>query len=87
MDRVGEHVERAALLDHLAVVQDDHPVGERDGVEHVVGDQDGRGAGAADLVADQLAQLGGGAHVELRERLVEQQHVGSAASARASATR
>ena len=30
--------------------------------------------GAAHLLADQLAQLGGGAHVQLREGLVEQQH-------------
>ncbi len=74
VDRVGQHVQRTAVLDHQPVVQDDHPIGQGDRVEHVVRDQDGGRAGAPYLLAEQLAQLGCGAHVQLRERLVEQQH-------------
>ena len=62
-----------ALLHDAAVLDDDQPVGEHEGVERVVGDQQRR-AGVVGEVAVQLgAGVQPGAGVERGERLVEQQ--------------
>ena len=42
--RVEQHVVRRALLDHHALVHEDHPVGHPAGEAHLVGDHDHGGA-------------------------------------------
>ncbi len=69
--RAGEHLGGRPVLDHPAAVEDDHPVGEQQRVEHVVGDDDGRALG--EHGAQQLAQRRGDGDVEGGHRLVEQQ--------------
>ena len=66
-------------------VEHDDPVGEQQRVEHVVGDDDDGPVG--EHPPQRLAQGGGDRHVERGHRLVEQQQPGSAARARATATR
>ena len=77
--RPSEHVARGAHLLDEPVVHDHDAVGERHRLDLVVGDViDGRvpRRGAADLDAHLLAQR----RVEVRQRLVEQEHPGGARS-------
>ena len=71
----GDLADRARLGDP-ALLQDDHPVRQRERVERVVGDQD-RGAVEVGQVVAQVAPHGRpGAGVERRQRLVQQQEPG-----------
>ena len=68
---------------------DDHadPVGERRRVLEVVRDEDRRQRELAEQLVQLVRTRGARVRVERGQRLVEQQHAGSRASARASATR
>ena len=57
-----------------AVLEDDHPVGQHEGVEDVVGDDDGPAAGEDAL--EEPAEQRGGMDVERGHGLVEEQQVG-----------
>ena len=74
------------LLD-LALVHHDDPVGELERLVLIVGDEQARHAELAVELVEPLAQVLADARVERAEGLVEQQHLGRGASARASATR
>ena len=65
----------------------DHPVGQRQRLVDVVGDQQDRRSVASPQRDHQLVHLDPGQRVERAERLVEQQQVGLLTSARASDTR
>ena len=73
--RLGGHRGGVALLDDPAVLDDDQPVGEDEGVQRIVGDQQ-RGARMVGEVAVQFgAGVQPGTGVERGERLVEQQQL------------
>ena len=80
-------LERRAALHDPARLEHDDAVGEREGLLLVVCHQDRRDAQLALQRADLVAHLLAEARVEVRERLVEQQHSGFRTSERASATR
>ena len=85
--RCADDLVGRADLDDLAVAHDQDPVAELEGLGQVVGDEHHR---LADLVVqpdDLVLHVAPDQRVERRERLVEQQHSGSPASARASPTR
>ncbi len=69
--RPGEHVGARALLDDAPTLEDDHPVGEQQGVEGVVRD-DHRGA-VGEHPAQRLPDGGRDGDVEGGHRLVEQE--------------
>ena len=66
-----------AQRDHLALVDDRHPVAEPLGLVHVVRRQDGRPAPVVE-VADHLPELPARLGVEARRRLVEEKQFGVA---------
>ena len=74
---VIELVRRADLLDDAAV-HDHDPIGQRHGLDLVVGDVDGRGAHLLVHLLDLGAHLHPELGVEVRQRLVEQEHLGIA---------
>ena len=76
--RVGEHLARRRLFDHLAIAQHHDPVGHLGHDGKIVGDVDGRGIGLAHHVLDRRQHLDLGRHVESRGRFVEDQQVGMA---------
>jgi hypothetical protein len=59
----------------VAIAHDDDPVGHRHRLDLVMGDVDGRGAEALVQLADLGAHLDAQLGVEVRERLVEQEHL------------
>ena len=56
--------------------QDQHPVGEREHIQQIVGDQHRRTAVAGQHPAQHLAHGGGGGDIQPGQRLVKQQYVG-----------
>ena len=83
---VVDLVGRSDLLD-AAVVHDDDLVGELERLLLVVRDEQAGHAQLAVEVVEPGSQLLPDAGVQRAERLVEKQHLGRGASARASATR
>ena len=75
--RVAEHVAGGALLHHLAVLQDGGALGQHDGVEHIVGDEDHRDAAAIAQLGDEPTGLGRRLRIEAGERFVQQQRTGA----------
>ncbi len=67
---------RPADLHEDALVQQGHPVGDREPLRLVVGDVDRRNAQPAHEIDDLPAHRGPLRRVEARQRLVEQEHVG-----------
>ena len=67
----GEHLRRRALLDHVALLDDQDPVGEQECVQDVVGDDDG--GAVRQHPAQHLAYGRGDGDVERGHRLVEEQ--------------
>ena len=66
-----KHVAARPVLDHPARLQHDHPVGEQQRVERVVGDHDRRRSATPAGAPDEVPLHG---DVERRHRLVEQEH-------------
>lgn len=64
------------MFDHSSGVDDGHLTGERQGVDPVVGHQQGGARGLGEHLAEHAAHGRCGLGVERRERLVEQEHVG-----------
>ena len=73
VDRVPPHLRDGAALDHVAAAHQRHPVGDREGLLLVVGDQQRRGARRDEDVAQVEGEPLPQPPVERGERLVEQQ--------------
>ena len=71
---VPQLVERA-VGDHLAAVEDDHPIGQPFGLVEFVGGEHHRAATVGEL-ADDRADRVAPEHVDPRRRLVEERHLG-----------
>ena len=78
---------RRADLGHPSLVEHQHPVGQRQRVDGVVGDQQGDAVVVARCRPSSIRSAIATATSRPVKRLVEQQHAGSVASARAIATR
>jgi hypothetical protein len=78
-DEMGEVVRREGaegpVVDLAAGAHDDHAIGERDHIPHVVADQDDCATGGLEL-ADQVEDEGGLLDAECRRRLVHDDDVG-----------
>src|SRR5439155_20111142 len=71
--RLGGDGGGVTFLHHLAVFDDDEPVGQDEGVERVVGDQQCRAGMLAEVAVQFGAGVQAGAGVQGGERFVEQQ--------------
>jgi hypothetical protein len=76
--RSGQELGGGPFLAHAPVDDHDHAVPERGGVARVVADEHGRQPELAQQRRQLVAHEGPRVHVERRERLVEQQHLGAA---------
>ena len=71
----GRHLGGCPALHDRAVLDHDHPVAERHSVEQIVGDQHVRGAGPAQNLTQQTADVGLDRDIERGQRLVKQQQL------------
>ena len=70
---MGGDLGERALLGHPAVFDDEELVGQGGRFDGVVGDQEARSGVAAQLLAQEAAQLGSGRGVDGGERFVEEE--------------
>ena len=71
-----EHVGHRARLGDPARFEHQHPIGQREHIEQIVGDQDDRATGPGDHAAQHGADARGRGDVQPGQGLVQQQHLG-----------